>query len=218
MLRKTTQSTHLPAAAPAVAAPLRRSPRAALATLGSLSMLAVLAFAVAVPAQAEVFHVKLRNGTVVDTAYQPQQAPWDASLVVFLDESGNWIGLPQKDIETVQSESQLRGFGVSLNFNTVAIGWAPNDAIDPATAKTDPNAATMQALQNIYSQQQEQAHYSVQQFVNAEQTTSTSGIPSAFIGGGRVPQVTPPPAPPPVVLQAAPAGGAGPSGGAAPPS
>jgi hypothetical protein len=139
----------------------------------------------ATPANAEVFHVKLRNGANIDTAYQPQQAPFDANVVLILTESGNWIGINQKEVDSVQTESQIRGFGIALNFNTVAIGWAPNDAVDPAALPPNSQAATLQALQNIYQQNQEQNHYTVPQFVSTEQT---SGIPSSFIGGGRVPQ------------------------------
>jgi hypothetical protein len=161
----------------------------ALIALAAMAGLAILA---ASPAQAEVYHVKLKNGTTIDTAYQPQQAPWEPNIVVLLTDAGNWIGIQQKDVDSVQTESEIRGFGIALNFNTVAIGWAPNDAAEP-TAPTA-QSATMQALQNIYQQQQSESHYTIPQFVNAEQT---QGIPSAFIGGGRVPQV-PPPAPPPM--------------------
>jgi hypothetical protein len=163
-----------------------------------------------VPAQAEVFHVKLRSGSTIDTLYQPQQASWDSNVVLLLSDAGNWVGIDQKDVESVQSESQMRGFGIALNFNTIAIGWAPNDAVDPASMQSNPQAATMQALQNIYQQQQAQAHYTVPQFVSTEQTT---GIPASFIGGGRIPQLQTPMAPPiPVPAAPAPSGGGAPNG------
>jgi hypothetical protein len=191
----------------------RSTSAVALGTAGVVALAACVLALSALPAQAEVYHVKLRNGTSIDTAYQPQQAPWDPTLVVLLTDSGNFVGLPQKDVESVSTESEVRGFGVSLNFNTVAIGWAPNDVPEP----TAPNAQStaLQALQNMAQQQQEQAHYTVPQFVNTDQT---QGIPARFVGTGIVPGIPAPlpQLPAPITLPAAPAapaaGGAAPSG------
>jgi len=166
---------------------LAMTPLALAALTGLLALTVIPA-----PAAGEVFHVKLRNGTTIDTLYQPQQANWDPNVVILLSDAGNWIGVDQRDIESVVPESQIRGFGIALNFNTIAIGWAPNDAVDPATLQNNPQAAqaaTLQALQNIYQQQEAQSHYTTPQFVNTDQTT---GLPSRFIGGGVVPNVAPP--------------------------
>ncbi len=184
--------------------------RLCLATLLAAAGIATLA-ALAAPAQAEVFHVKLRSGATIDTLYQPQQASWDPTLVLLLTDTGNWIGISQQDVDSVQSESQIRGFGLALNFNTVAIGWAPNDAVDPATLKENPQAAAMQALQAIYQQQQQQEHYTIPQFVSTEQT---AGVPPRLVGG--LPQVplpapTPVPVPMPATPAAPPGGGGGPN-------
>lgn len=172
----------------------------AMPSLALVCALLTLAAAPA-PAQGEVFHVKLRNGTVIDTLYQPQQATFDPNVVILLSDAGNWIGVDQRTIESVVSESQIRGFGVALNFNTVAIGWAPNDAVDPAAMQANPQAATLQALQNIYQQQQEQAHYTIPQFVSTEQT---SGIPARLVGGAMLPGIPAPIPQLPVALPAAP--------------
>jgi hypothetical protein len=165
-------------------------------SLGFTLAVGVLALS-ALPAEAEVYHVKLRNGTLIDTAYQPQQPAWDPNMVVLLTEAGNFIGIPQKDVESVQTESDVRGFGVSLNFNTVAIGWAPNDAPEPTAASAQ--ASALEALQNMANQQQRDSHYSIPQFVNTDQT---QGIPSRFINSGTVPGIPAPlptiPAPIPV--------------------
>ncbi len=170
-------------------------------------LLTLLAWTVApVPAQGEVFHVKLRNGTVIDTLYQPQQASFDPNMVILLSDAGNWIGVDQRTIESVISESEIHGFGVSLNFNTVAIGWAPNDAADPAAAQANPQAATLQALQNIYQQQQQQEHYTIPQFVSTDQA---AGIPARLVGGAVLPGVPAPVPQMPVALPAAPSGGGG---------
>lgn len=175
---------------------------AVLAALGTLGTLAAL---MASPAAAEVFHVKLRNGNTVDTLYQPQQASFDPKVVILLSDAGNWIGINQGDIESVHSESEIHGFGVALNFNTVAIGWAPNDAAEPST-QANPQAATLQALQNLYKQQQEQSHYTIPQFVSTEQTV---GIPARLVGGAVLPGVpaTSSPLPLPAPAQAPPGGG-----------
>jgi hypothetical protein len=163
-------------------------------TLALMTAAALLAVS-AVPAAAEVYHLKLRNGTAIDTAYQPQQAAWDPGLVVFLTDAGNWVGVPQKDVESVQSESQVRGYGVALNFNTVAIGWAPND-LPEATAASAQSAA-LQALQAINQRQEAQSHYTIPQFVSTDQT---QGIPARFVGivpglPASIPQPIPVPVP-----------------------
>jgi hypothetical protein len=173
------------------------TPGALLATLALL--VAVLALA-ASPALAEVYHVKLKNGTSIDTAYKPQQASWDAGLVLLLTDSGNWVGLPQKEVDSVQTESQIHGFGVALNFDTVAIGWAPNDFPEPTEANAQ--SATLQMLQSIYQQQQSQSHYSIPQFVNTDQS---QGIPARFVGYTGSPGVSVPPVLPPTPTPAPPA-------------
>jgi|HubBroStandDraft_3_1064219.scaffolds.fasta_scaffold16826_2 hypothetical protein len=144
------------------------------------SLLLVLALA-ALPLAGEVYHVKLRNGSVIDTAYQPVQASWDPSLALVLTDVGNWIGLEQSDIEGVESETQVRGFGVAINTSTIAIGWAPNDAIDPATQQQNAPTATDLAIQKLAQEQQQRATYTVQQGVSSEQT---QGIPSGLAGYG----------------------------------
>lgn len=167
------------------------------AGLAALAGVLGLAGLTATPAGAEVFHVKMRNGSTIDTLYKPQQATFDPNVVILLSDAGNWIGVNQREIENVISDSEIHGFGVALNFNTIAIGWAPNDLPEP-TAQGAAQAATQQALQNLYKQQQAQEHYTVPQFVNTDQT---AGIPSRLVGGGvlpgvpaQVPQLVPMPA------------------------
>jgi hypothetical protein len=174
--------------------------------LAALAGLLGLAALTATPAGAEVFHVKMRNGTTIDTLYKPQQATFDPNVVILLSDAGNWIGVNQREIESVLSDSEIHGFGVALNFNTIAIGWAPNDAPEPGAPSAQ--AAAQQALQNLYKQQQAQEHYTIPQFVSTEET---AGIPARLVGGGVLPGV---PAPVPQLVPvpaAAPApGGANP--------
>ena len=181
-----------------------------LAALAGLVGLLGMAGLTATPAGAEVFHVKLRNGTTIDTLYKPQQATFDPNVVILLSDAGNWIGIDQRQIENVLSDSEIHGFGVALNFNTIAIGWAPNDAPEPSAQTAQ--SATQQALQNLYRQQQAQDHYTIPQFVSTEQT---AGVPPRLVGGG-LPQVpaplpTPVPLPMPATPSAPPGGAGGPN-------
>jgi hypothetical protein len=161
----------------------------------------------ALPVGAEVYHVTLNNGTVVDTAYQPQEASWDPSMVLLLTDVGNWIGVPKADIQEVHTESQEKGFGIRIDDNTYELGLTAGDLSPEALlaaglveppAGTTPNPsqdAAMQLLRNIQAQQQAESQrraaqdrYSIQQFVEPSQT---QGIPGSLIGnsyGGPPPQ------------------------------
>jgi hypothetical protein len=149
-------------------------------------LLFVLAL-VATPATADLFYVTLTNGNVVESAYEPQEASWDSSMVLLMTEVGNWIGIPKDKIEKVESGTQKSGFGVRINSTTVAIGWAPNDAEDPNAVPADgqPNSALEQrvndAIQNLnqfVDNSHERQNYSVDQFVEPDQT---QGIPGDLI-------------------------------------
>src|SRR5687768_8672220 len=93
--------------------------------------LSLLVFALcvlpAVPASAEVFHVTLTNGSVIDTAYQPQQASWDPSMVLLLTDTGNWVGFHKDEIDNIRAEDPAQGFGVRISDKTIALGLSPND-------------------------------------------------------------------------------------------
>ena len=154
-------------------------------TLARVS-LALLALVGAVPAGAEVFFVTLNNGTTFETAYQPQAASWDTSLVLLLTETGNWVGLPQADIKEVRSEMQIAGYGRAIDDKTFELGFAPNDAADPAAKPTEPAEARAQMLEQMLMQQQQELDqrraeesYTIQQFVDPSQL---QGIPSRLIG------------------------------------
>ena len=162
----------------------------------SLACLSLLALACAVPAGAEVFFVTLNNGTTFETAYQPQAASWDPSMVLLLTETGNWIGLPQADIQEVRSEMQIAGYGRAIDDKTFELGFAPNDASDPDAKPTEPAEARAQMLeQMVFQQQQEldqreaEANYTIPQFVDPSQT---QGIPARLIGTAGGPTAVPP--------------------------
>jgi len=161
----------------------------------------------ALPAAAEVYHVTLNNGEVVDTAYQPQEASWDSSMVLLLTEVGNWIGISKADIREVHTETQDSGFGVQIDDNTYELGLTAGDlspeallaaGLIEAPAGAQGNAlqdAQLQLMRNMQMQQQQelqrrqaQDNYTVQQFVEPNQT---QGIPGSLIGnsyGGPPPQ------------------------------
>lgn len=150
----------------------------------SLALLALAPFAA--PAGAEVYFITLNNDTVIETAYQPQEASWDPDMVLLMTEVGNWIGVDKASIKEVRSEDQIAGYGVAIDSNTFELGFAPNDAEDPTAEKPEGAEARVQMLEQMLNQQQvendqrrAQQTYSIQQFVDPNQT---QGIPSRFIG------------------------------------
>lgn len=139
----------------------------------------VLALALlAVPAYAEVFHVTLKNGTVIETASRPQQASWDSKMVLLLTDMGNWVGFSQDEIAGIRSEDPIQGFGIRINDKVVVLGLSPNDLPD-AKGKDDVNSKFYDLANKMLDMQDKQNHYSIQQFVDPSQT---QGIPSGFAG------------------------------------
>ena len=151
----------------------------------ALLLLLVGAFA-ALPVSAAVYTVTMKNGTTFDTRYQPEEASWDSQKVVLLTEFGNRIALPAAEIDSVTVDSESRGFGHQMNSTTMALGWAPNDALDPSTpegqaamAAEAAAAASAASAPQVYNQQQ---------FVEPGQL---SGLPVWMTGINAVPQVEP---------------------------
>lgn len=128
---------------------------------------------IALPATAEVYTVKLTNGTEFESHVQPQEAGWDENMILLLTDVGNWIALDRADIVEVETETERAGFGKVIDSKTVAIGWAPNDAPseDPEAA-LDPMTRLLNFLQ---AEQADRPDYSVQQFVEPGQAGGTTG-------------------------------------------
>lgn len=151
-----------------------------------LGVLALLAAALpAAPAGAEIFRVNLHNGTTMETSYQPQEASWDAGLVLLQTEVGNWVGVRRDEIESVTSEAPLRGYGVRINTTTVLLGDAPNDAVVAGEPGAGGNTGNVNAPGNAGPQGQQpdgnvpgKSNYTIQQFVEPNQT---QGIPASLI-------------------------------------
>ena len=81
----------------------------------------------ALPAVAEVYTIRLSNGTTFESRYQPKQAAWDPTFVTFVNEAGNEIALPQSLIAEVAAQSETKGYGRVLDTTTVDLGFMPND-------------------------------------------------------------------------------------------
>lgn len=158
----------------------------------ALSLLALSLLAV--PAGAEIYRVTLNNGQIFETAYQPQEASWDASMVLLLDDVGNWVGVSKADVQQVVTVSETGAYGVQISKNTFEIGISANDAEAQMVAngtgqgKDALEAAQLQLTQLELQQRQAEMkereadrNYGVKQFVEPGQT---QGIPSRFIGSG----------------------------------
>jgi len=157
----------------------------------ALSLLALSLLAV--PAGAEIYRVTLNNGQIFESAYQPQEASWDASMVLLLDDVGNWVGVSKADVQQVATVNETGAYGVQLSKNTFEIGISANDAEAQMAANGQPlqgkdalEAAQLQLTQLELQQRQAEMqqrqsdrNYGVKQFVEPGQT---QGIPSRFIG------------------------------------
>lgn len=145
---------------------------------------AVVGALAALPAAADVYTITLANGTTFQTRYQPEDASWDPAKLVFLDELGNRLSLAKSDVVSIATDLETRGFGHMLNSTTMALGWAPNDALDP---DSDEGKAALQAeAQRAMMQGGAQPVYNQQQFVEPGAAT---GLPFGLVG---VSGMTPP--------------------------
>ncbi len=149
-------------------------------------VLGLTALLVALPASAAVYTVTLHNGSTFETRYQPEQASWDPGKIVLLSEWGNRIALAVEDVASIATDTESRGFGHQLNNTTMALGWAPNDLVDPNSDEGKAAAAAEQAQAAIQALTPQV--YDQQQFVEPTQTT---GLPVWVTGVNAVPQVAP---------------------------
>ena len=142
---------------------------AAVAVVGALS---------ALPAGADIHTITLQNGSTFQSRYQPENASWDAAKIVFLDEHGNLISLAKSDVVSIQTDLENRGFGHMLNSTTMALGWAPNDALDP---DSEEGRAALQAEAQRGGMQEAPPIYNQEQFVEPGAAT---GLPLSLVGAG----------------------------------
>ena len=98
--------------------------------IASLAVLAALAAVLATtPAVAGAFIVTMKSGSTFETKYQPHQSEIDEDKILLLTGYGNWISLPKDAVESVQSDTEARGFGTVLDSATIALGWSPNSSV-----------------------------------------------------------------------------------------
>jgi hypothetical protein len=128
----------------------------------------------AVPLAAEMFHIELADGHVFDTRYKPEEASWDANVVLLLTDTGNWIALPKADIAGITTETETKGFGQVIDTTTVLLGWAANDAPLP---EDEARFAAVERLQQMYEQQRAASDYTVEQFVEPSDA-GQGGLPA----------------------------------------
>ncbi|MFQ5351108.1 MAG: hypothetical protein ACE5EG_11750 [Thermoanaerobaculia bacterium] len=143
-----------------------------------LLLIAALALVTALPAAAEYYTIKLKNGNEFDTLYRPRLATEGGDKVLVATETGNWISLRIDAIESVVSHIEARGFGKVINTTTILIGTAPNDAEVPGEEDEPVDPAT-RLLNYLESQQrpQQAAPFTVEQFA---EPNSVGGIPLGF--------------------------------------
>lgn len=145
-------------------------------------LLLVLAL-LAVPASADVFFVTLNNGSVVETARQPEQASWDPNMVLLVTEVGNWIGLHRDEIESIRSEDPASGFGIRISDTAIALGLSPNDLPEANGAPTNPadiaRDRMADQLDRLVTTIEKLSDYTIEQGVG---TDSTQGIPLGYGG------------------------------------
>jgi len=138
---------------------------------------------VALPALAETFTLKLKNGSELVTRYRPQEASWDPDMVMMMTDFGHWVAFPRADIEEVVSDFEARGFGKVIDTTTIDLGIAPNDLPVPGEEQQPTSLEQLQSLM-----QQNQRSYDIQQFVSPGQAGRTGGgLPVGYgsgIGGG----------------------------------
>jgi len=143
------------------------------------------------PLSAAIYSVQLKNGNSFETRYEPRDAPWDSGKLVLLDEWGNLISLSKDEVEEVSSDFEAKGYGAMLDDTTMALGWAPNDLIDPDSAEGQ--AAAEAAATAAAQAGNQQPNVSIEQFV---EPGDTQGLPAQWIGYP-VNQPDVAPAPPP---------------------
>lgn len=127
-------------------------------------LVALAVVVLAAPATAEIYTISLTNGTQFQSRYRPLEASWDSNSILVLTDVGNWIAISRAEIGSIETETEREGFGKLIDTNTIAIGWAPNDA-----PEEDPEASMdpmTRLLDFLSAEQANQPDYSVPQFVD----------------------------------------------------
>lgn len=128
------------------------------------------------PAAADVFTVKVVGGGSFDTRYQPEEASWDTDQVLLLTELGNWIAVPKADIESIESQTENKGYGRVIDTTTISLGFKINDA--PVEEEGGQGSALDRLLEYMVARDRgAEQDYSVEQFVEPG-LAGTGGLPT----------------------------------------
>lgn len=137
---------------------------------------ALVGMLVVAPLSAAIYTVTLKNGATFESRYQPEDASWDKSMIVFLDEWGNTIALAKDQVDKVESDFEAKGYGKMIDNTTMSLGWAPNDAAAPPEEGEGGGGGTQPPAQ---AAAQEQPNVTYDQFVEPGQT---QGMPAQWVG------------------------------------
>ncbi len=146
-------------------------------SLSRVGLVLVVLALLALPASADIYFVTLTNGTVVETARQPQQASWDPNMVLLLTEVGNWVGFPKDEIKNVRSEDPQQGFGVKISDKAIALGRAPNDLPGSKTKQEEAADRYLEYANRLLDVLEQRSNYSVRQFA---EPNSSQGVPMNY--------------------------------------
>jgi hypothetical protein len=146
-------------------------------SLSRVGLVLVVLALLALPASADVYFVTLTNGTVIETARQPQQASWDPSMVLLLTEVGNWVGFSKDEIKNVRSEDPQQGFGIKISDKAIALGRAPNDLPGAKTKQEEAADRYLEYANRLLDIMDQRANYSVRQF---SEPNSSQGVPMNY--------------------------------------
>jgi hypothetical protein len=83
------------------------------------------------PLHALEYEIRLVNGNVFHSRYEPVVAPFDATKVLFMTTFGNTVAVPRDRVSEVISLTEASGFGKRLDAMTILIGLAANDNPTP---------------------------------------------------------------------------------------
>jgi hypothetical protein len=133
-----------------------------------LLLLGTLLFATA-PLGALEYEIRLHNGNVFHTRYEPVEAPFDSTRLLFMTTFGNPVTVPRDKVAEVISLTDASGFGKRLDATTILIGLAPND--NPTPEEEAAMAAEGGALQTP-------SPYSIPL---TSEPDATGGIPLQFL-------------------------------------
>lgn len=161
--------------------------------IGSAALAALVFVA---PASAIVFAIHLHNGATFETRFEPQDAEYDEGKVVFVDEVGVLIALSKADIDRIESDVQVSGFGHVIDDTTIAVGWAPNDAPEAGSVEDQARQAALGAGEADPAAGQTGGAYNSDNLPPTMQiipTTSASGDTAYVVPAAPPAAATPPP-------------------------